>query len=346
MRTLIFILSATAILFLTTCDEENPTGPNYSNGIRSIWLYSLNNNAFSKIQDVGGPVYDCIYVDSTFFIYGTYHGSLAELSISNIFKYSYYGNRIYFNSATLESIRAYPESKNIFLSDNDNIYLVEDYGNQVSNLTPNFLKFYGSPVFIPNQNLLLYGNALLGENNGGKIFSQNLETGTIDTLVKEQFAIILPVFITEDGSHLIYTSDDFQNYTYSIKSANLYDLQDIKVLTSGIRVTHFGKNKSINDKIAFSSDRTVYVLNLNTADLKAVTSSGQFADISIDGEKVVFTNLYDLYLINSDGTNLKRLISKFPENKYLFLPSFSSNGEQLVYVESDYPFGYQNPNYY
>lgn len=335
MRTLTFILSAAAILFLTTC-EEDPTSPNFSNGYRSIKLINLNNNAVSKIKDVKGIVYDCIYNDSTFFTYATNYHGLTELNLYNL--NTHYVNKIYFKD--IYRIQVNTETGSVFVDPFDDIYLVNDYGNFVSNLTASDFGFYASPVFIPSSNLITYGNSLIGENNGGKIFTQNLDTRVVNTLVQEDFSYIFPVFVTQDESHLIYTSDDMVNYIYSIKSVNLDDLQDIRVLASGIRVTHFGKNRSFNDKIAFTADGTVYVLDLNTADLKAIATSGQFADISIDGEKVVFTTQYELFLINSDGTNLKRLISKFPEKKYLFLPSFSLNDEQIVFVESEYPFAY------
>jgi Tol biopolymer transport system component len=51
----------------------------------------------------------------------------------------------------------------------------------------------------------------------------------------------------------------------------------------------------------------------------------------------VFTTQSELFLINSDGTNQQKLVSKVAEKKYLLDPSFSSNGEQIVYIESDYP---------
>jgi hypothetical protein len=333
MRTLTFILSAAAILFFTTC-EESPTSPNFSNGFRSIKLLNLNNNSVSTIKDVKGIVYDCIYADSTFFSYATNYRDLTELNLCNL--NTHYINKNYFG--TIHGIRAYPERGRIFVDIYDAVYLVDDYGNIVSNLTWD-IGFYGSPVFIPNSNLATYGNSLLSYNNGGNILSQNLETGVIDTLVKEDFSYIFPVFVTEDESHLIYTSNDY--YNFSIKSVNLNNLQDIKVLTNSIGVTNFGKNRSINDKIVFTSAGTVYLLDLNTADLTAVATSGQFADISNDGEKVVFTTQYALYLINSDGTNLQRLLTKFPEKKNLFLPSFSSNSEQVVFVESSFPYSIQ-----
>jgi hypothetical protein len=340
MKAFLVILSAATIILLTACDEESPTSTSFSNGSRSIKLYNLNDNSVSNIKNVNGVVYDCIYSDSTFFIYGTYRNDLPELNVSNIFTSSYYGNRIYFYSAAIRGIQACSESRDIFLSSNDDIYVIKDYGNLVSNLTSNDIGFYDSPVFIPTRNIVTYGNSLIGEINGGMIFSRNLETGMVDVLVNESFSYIFPVFVTEDESHLIYTSNNLQQDGFHIKSVNLDDLQDIKILTNSIGVSRFGKNKTVDDKIVFTSDGTVYMLDLNTAELKAVVTGAQFADISKEGQKIVFSNEHNLVLINSDGTNPKILFSSFVEKKYLFLPSFSLNSEQIVFVESEYPFAY------
>jgi len=335
MRTLVFILSAAAILLFTTC-EEDPTSANFSNGLRSIKLFNLSDNSTTKIEDVNNVVYDCVFVDSTNFAYATFYHSLGVLVARNL--YSYYGGYSYFEGGPIYDLRVYPDVESIFLTASDGIYSVNEYDQLVSNLTKSLGSSFASPVFIPSKNLVIYGNSLISENNGGKILSQNLESGAIDTLVKEDFHYIFPVFVTEDESHLIFTEDDF--YNFSIKSVNLYNLQDIKVLTNSIRVTHFGKNKSTNDKITFTSGGKVYVLDLNTADLIAVATNGQFADISNDGQKVVFTTGSEMYLVNSDGTNQQKLISKIAENKYVFLTSFSSDDEQIVFVESDYYYGY------
>ena len=98
MKAFLVILSAATIILLTACDEESPTSTSFSNGSRSIKLYNLNNNSVSNIKNVNGVVYDCIYSDSTFFIYGTYRNDLPELNVSNIFTSSYYGNRMGRNS--------------------------------------------------------------------------------------------------------------------------------------------------------------------------------------------------------------------------------------------------------
>ncbi|HSW53620.1 MAG TPA: hypothetical protein VLH59_00905 [Ignavibacteriaceae bacterium] len=338
MKTLIFILSVAAILFLTTC-EEDPTSSNFSNGLRSIKLFNLNDNSVSKIEDVNNVVYDCVYRDSSNFAYATFYHAIGVLVARNL--YSYYGGYSYFEGGPIYDLQLYPEMATIFLTASDGIYSVNEYDQLVSNLTKSLGSSFGSPVFIPSTNTVTYGRTLLSETNDGVIISHNLETSSLDTLLRVRGSMLLPIFITADGSHLIYTETDFFNaFAVSIKSLNLFDLQDIKTLTNSIPISKLGKNRSVDDKIAFTSKGTVYVLDLNTGDILNVATSGQFADISNDGQKVVFTTGSEMYLINSDGTNQQKLISKIAENKYLFLPSFSSDDKQIVVVESDYYYGY------
>lgn len=337
MKTLIFILSATAILLLTTCDDESPTSSNFSNGLRTINLYNVSSGEISKIVSVSNVVYDCLYPDSTYFAYATFYRDLSELAVRNL-KSHYYYYKYYFEKLPINDIKIYPEQNSIFLSNSLDVYSVNSYGEVVSNLTINDEAECTNPVFIPQRNLVVYGSYNVGYNNG-RIFSQNLATSEMDTILSNYHAhIYSPIFATNDGSHLIYIDYDLEYY--SIKSINLDDPNDIQIFMPPSAKATIGKNKSIDDKIALTSGKTVYLLDIDTGDLTEIISEAQFADISNDGEKVVFTNQHDLFLINSDGTGLKRLISKFPEKKYLFLPSFSSNDEQIVFVESEYPFAY------
>jgi hypothetical protein len=326
MRTLFFILSAAAILFLMSC-EEDPTSSNFSNGLRIIKLYNLNSNSVSNIEEVKNVVYDCEYKDSSNFGYSTYYHAIGELIVRDLRTYNSYNG--YFSSFIF-CFRLYPELESIFT---DGIFWIKNFGEIVSNLASGF-----SPVLIANSNELTYGD--FNNLSEGMIISYNLETEVIDTLIKVGGSYLTPIFITEDEAYLIYTEQDLNTGGVSIKSLNRFDLQDIKTLTSSIPISKLGKNRSVDDKIALTSKGTVYVLDLNTGDILNVATSGQFADISNDGQMVVFTTGSEMYLINSDGTNQQKLISKVEESKYVFLPSFSSDDQQIVFVESDYYYGY------
>lgn len=332
MRTLIFILSAISFLLFTTCDEENPISANFSNGLRSIKLYNLDNKAVNKIQDINSPVYDCVFVDSTYFSYASFYSGLAELIVRDLRSYNYYdfykGGGI-----PISGIQMYPESESIFFAA-DAIYLVKEYGKLVSKLANGV-----SPVFNPVTNVVMY--SFWNNSTDYMIISQNLGTTSIDTLLKVGGKFLTLYFIKEDGSHLIYTEYDFSSGgLITLKSINLLNLNDIKFLTNPISSVRIGKNKSVNDKVAYVSEGTVYVLDLNAADLIPIATNAQFADISKDGQKVVYTTESELYTANSDGTNKQTLVNKTNENKYLFLPSFSSNDEQIVFIESHYKYGF------
>ena len=265
MRTLAFILSAVAILFLISC-EEDPTSANFSNGLRSIKLYNLNSNSVSKIEDVNNVVYDCVYKDSAYFAYSTFYHAIGELVARNL--YSYYSGYSYFEGGPILDFRIYPDIASIFLTASDGIYLVNDYDKLISNLTKNYDGSFASPVLLSDRNSLAYGSSLISETNDGVIVSQNLETASIDTLLRVRGSMLLPIFITADGSHLIYTETDFNTFAVSIKSINLFDLQDIKTLTNSIAISTLGKNRSVDDKIVFTSKGTVYVLDLQMLNVK------------------------------------------------------------------------------
>ena len=342
MRALVLILSAVAILLFTTCEEESPTSPNFSNGLRSINLYNLNSNSISKIEDLNNVVYDCVYKDSSNFAYATFYHAIGELVARNL--YSYYGGHTYFEGGPIYDLKSYPEIETIFLTASDGIYSINEYDQLVSNLTKSYGNSFAGSVFIFGTNSLTYGNSLISETNDGVIILQNLETTAIDTLLSVRGKIIIPIFTTADGTHLIYTETNYSPFAVSIKSINLFNSNDIKLLTNSIPITKLGKNRSLDDRIAFTSKGTVYTLDLNTADLKLIATNAQFADISNDGSKVVFTTEHELHLVNSDGTNQQILINKSLANKYLFLPSFSSNDQQIVFVESDFPYGFYSEN--
>jgi hypothetical protein len=164
MRTLVFILSAAAILLFTTC-EEDPTSANFSNGLRSIKLYKLNSNSVSKIEDVNNVVYDCVYRDSSNFAYATFYHAVGVLVARNL--YSYFGGYSYFEGGPIYDLQLYPEMATIFLTASDGIYSVNEYDQLVSNLTKSLGSSFASPVFISSSNTLTYGRTLISETFNG-----------------------------------------------------------------------------------------------------------------------------------------------------------------------------------
>ena len=336
MRTLVFILSAAAILFLTTCEEESPTTTNFDNALRTIKLLNLNDNSVENAVSVSSNIYECLFVDSTLLVYSTRYNSLGELVQRDL---STYNDYVYFSADIIGKFRIYPEQNRVFFSNFYGIFEIRDKGASVLNHTNEYnYTETQSPAYIPGNNLLAYD--INWRNNISMIMLKKLDTYTVDTLYSVQGRSLKPTFATEDESRLIFIEfESPSSGNDGIKSLNLNDVQDVRLLTDLVP-SSLTLEKSDNDKTAYVSDGAVYVLDLNTAEIKIIASGAEFASISNNGEKVVFTTQTELFIINSDGTNQQKLISKVAEKKYLFLPSFSSDDEQVVFVESDYAYGY------
>jgi Periplasmic component of the Tol biopolymer transport system len=100
-------------------------------------------------------------------------------------------------------------------------------------------------------------------------------------------------------------------------------------------------------KVAFSSDRSgrapmIYVMDANGNNVKRITFAGQFNSTpawSPDGKKIAFAGQsedhFDIFVMNSDGSDMKRLTSaRKPNGKWAFNedPTFSPDGRFVMYT--------------
>lgn len=344
MRALIFILSAAAILLFTTCEEDNPVYQDQIARARTIKVFNLSDSSSQKVWNVYGDLYDRIVLNGNTITYSTYytdgdyeHGYgyggklVVKEFVSPFDTYTYYaplGQYIF-------SYGCYPEENSIFVSAGD-IYKIVGQGSSVNNLTNSFPQQESCALYVSTGNSLIYKTQ---SDTVGMIIKQDLNTSQKDTLVKSADKYPLtPLFVTEDERFLIYSepSSIYYSNILSIKSMEFANPQNVRVLAGGLSIITSGMVKSHNDKTAFSSDGQIYILDLNTSELTPL-ASGEFASISYNGEKVVFTTGFELFIIDSDGSNLQRIASTTSVKKYLFLPFFSTDDEQVVFVESNYP---------
>jgi hypothetical protein len=345
MRTIVFILSAAAILLFTTCEEEMTTLPNYENSLRTIKILDINSNLETKLVSIYKQVRSCVLVDTITLVYSTnfeegdeYHGygGGGKLVIRDLINMTDYNQ--YFSKGYIQSFRTYPDINSIYLSDGDDLFKMIGRGESLVNLTNSFGAAEESPIYSIDNSLLIY-RYLDYSNYFSALLSRDLNTSIVDTLVKSQNSNLLgAIFVLENSNRLIYYELTDTRTAGWIKSVNLSDLFDIQALTDSIPITTIGKIKSVDDKIAFTSAGIVYVLNLNTAELDAIATGAQSACISNDGNKVVYTTRQELFLVNTDGTNTQKLTSKVTPDKYLFLPSFSSDDQKILFLESDNPY--------
>ncbi len=290
-------------------------------------------NLYDRIVLDGNTItYATYYVDGDYEHGFTYGGKLVLKEFVSPFKtYTYYDPNYHY----IYNFSNYPEINSIFISAGD-IYRISGEGTSIINLTNSYPQQEEYPIYISNENLLIYS---IATGDDCSIIIQNLTTEQKDILVKsDDYNPLTPWFLTGDEKFLIYSEPSSIYYPdiQSIKSLELANPQNIRVLAGGLSIRLTGMVKSHDDKTAFSSDGQIYILDLNTSELTPI-GSGEFASISNNGGKVVFTQGFELFIINSDGSNLQSIVKKTSEKKYLFLPFFSTDDNQVVFVESNYP---------
>lgn len=342
MKTLLAIVSTAAIIFLTACDEEAPTNPSNSDQLRSINVYDLNSGSITTTISHYVPVRDIVFYNNSTLLYskeygdndgwnGTSYGTrlmmLDFTSSSNNFSY--------FSQGSVNSINVNPEIGSFFFSSDFDIYRVNDYCNSITRLTNTTNVWESNPLYSDEKSLLFYGYTDWQFQYCG-ILGINVLTNEADTLLKVRNAssvYLLPLFTIENSNRLIYSESNDLSGSGSIKSLNLLDHQDIKIIANNIPIKTIGKNISSAGKMVFSSDGKIYTLDLNNSEMKFITD-GMFADISNDGNKILVATPFEIFLINADVSNPQKLISRLKEKEYISYLSFSPDNERIVFLQS------------
>jgi hypothetical protein len=342
MKSLLVILSAAAIILLTACDEETPTNPSNSDNLRSINVFDLNSRSIIKTINHYNPVRDIVFYNNSTFIY------VQGFGVNDGWNGTAYGNKIimtdftgfsnnftYFAGLDVNGFSVSPQIGSFFFSADFDIYRVNDNGNSIIKLTNRNNVWKYNPIYSVGSSLLIYGYTDWQFQYCG-ILGVNVLTNEADTLLKVRngsSVYLLPLFIIENSNRLIYSESNDLLGSGSIKSLNLLDHQDINVIATGIPIQAIGKNISSDGKMVFSSDGKIYTLDLNNSEMKFVTD-GMFADISNDGNRILFATPFELFLINSDGSNPQKLTSKLAEKEYISYLSFSPDNERIVFLQS------------
>lgn len=107
----------------------------------------------------------------------------------------------------------------------------------------------------------------------------------------------------------------------------------------------FFSNIDENDDVKNSTFKNVYVYNPDSSDFKfllsiegmnmeeTVSTMGIFPDISPDGKLMCFTLKGDIYIIDTDGENMKNITNTSTLTE--ITPSFSPDGKSILYSGSE-----------
>ena len=218
------------------------------------------------------------------------------------------------------------------------LYMMDFDGKNLRRLTRHRAMIIG-PAISPDKSKIVY--TLI--KNRGRIKRNELRLYDVrtrrDRLILGRKGINSGAVFTHDGTGL-YLSLSFQGNT------EIYNY-DLKTRRTRRITKHFAVDvdPSINnreDQMAFLSSRSgsamIYTLDPRSTekDVKRISFVGKFnatPRFSPDGKEMIFSswsenNVFDLYRINSNGTNLVRLTRSFGSNES---PSYAPDGQLVVF---------------
>jgi Tol biopolymer transport system component len=212
---------------------------------------------------------------------------------------------------------------------------------------------YSSPDAIMTLRLNTAGDRfVISQHAGGKgnefaeIFTLGMEGQDLKRLTENEFWDLYPAW-SPDGTQIIFLSwreNDLDLYVMDTAGSNLERLFD-----SG---DHDADVHWAEGRITFTSGNRIWIMNGDGSDAKPITDpprAGEWGGanlpygdydprLSPDGDRVAFERMvdvstahgsYDLFVVDIDGTNLKRLTNSGYSQGF---PSWSHDGSHIVYV--------------
>lgn len=247
---------------------------------------------------------------------------------------------------------------------NPEIYIVDSDGTNLERLTNNEV-FDGLPIFSPDGEKVLFFSCNDGSCGIWLKTLNNSESVKIDEfelddrgVMQEWYRTFKPIF-SPNGEKILYFTSPNESENFCIINV---DGMEMKRLDAQASFYSF----SLENNKVFSADskkiyfignsEEIFSINIENDLISQLTDDELIKDklfFSKDNNKVLFTahknnvqNSYDYYIMNSDGSNIEKLSSIFPElldnNK---IPLINENGVKIVDVsKNDLFHDYINQN--
>ena len=331
MRTLVFILSAAAILFLTTCEEDGPTtvGPNEADpSIASISKTGENNTQISKYSSNNLSYMQCLSDSEVFYVTG---GKMIIQSIHNPtekFEVSI--------NPHLEGVRAYNEGQLILFSNMGDIFKIQNRENEIINITNTPDTSETFPIYLKDQNSIVYLTVQSSFNYMASLIMMNLSTGVKTILYNRQAVSLIPLYTAFDGQNLIFfeTRESGLDNGY-FKSLLLSDPNQIELLGSTDISGAILSSISDDNKIIHTSNGQSILFNINTLTEKNIGGPyPQHSAISKDGNSIVSAQDWGLVIYDGAGNPQNTLLEVINSERYFHRVSFSPTSNTIVYAQS------------
>lgn len=219
-------------------------------------------------------------------------------------------------------------------NDSSGIYTIDTNGTNKRLLLEGF---YESPDWSPDGQWIVFSNS-------AQIYKIKFNQDSLTQLTSNGNNFF-PAW-SDDGEWIAYDSNfDSPNgsgfyYIWKMKKDGSNKIRIGLDTIHGSRQPHWATNKIVHIRYfvgVFSSE--ICIMDDNGASFTRLTynnTTDYLPKLSMDGMKITFTVIavgpaYQVWTMNSDGTNLRNLTSLFEQG---YSPSWSPDGEKIVYTNS------------
>ena len=249
-------------------------------------------------------------------------------------------------------------SKIAFVSyrdENDEIYVMDSNGTNSRRLTYNSSRDV-EPSWSPNRNQIAFSS---DRDGNWEIYTMNSNGGDQKNLTNHPDNERSPTW-SPDGERIAFSSVNDERFSFGmdIFAINVDGSNKAKITDSRGRAENPSwspiliskpNDKELESKIIFinyenfqrRSRNDIFLINPDGSDLIRLTSNSRFNNFdptwSPDGSKIAFTsnrdgNFFELYTIDSDGTEIRRLTHRSsPYGPHVYTFSWSPDGKNIVF---------------